>query len=103
MLKNIIVSGGSGNYLSFPGISSIRELLLLNDSIEDSYKAINFITKNSCRLFSNEYDGTIQVNGKANLLLYKFNPLEKLNKISEIHSIYINGNKVVREDIKGSK
>ena len=102
-LQNIIVSGGSGNFLSFPGISAIRELLLLNDRIEDPYKAINFITKNSCRLFSNEYDGTIQVNGKANLLLYKFNPLEKLNKISEIHSIYINGNKVVREDIKGSK
>jgi len=102
-LQNIIVSGGSGNYLSFPGISAIRELLLLNESIEDPYKAINFITKNSCRLFSNDYDGTIQVNGKANLLLYKFNPLEKLNKISEIHSIYINGNKVIREEIKGSK
>jgi hypothetical protein len=102
-LQNIIVSGGSGNYLSFPGISAIRELLLLNESIEDPYKAINFITKNSCRLFSNDYDGTIQVNGKANLLLYKFNPIEKLNKISEIHSIYINGNKVIREEIKGSK
>jgi hypothetical protein len=102
-LQNIIVSGGSGNYLSFPGISAIRELLLLNESIDDPYKAINFITKNSCRLFSNDYDGTIQVNGKANLLLYKFNPLEKLNKIIEIHSIYINGNKVIREEIKGSK
>ncbi len=102
-LQNIIVSGGSGNYLSFPGISAIRELLLLNESIEDPYKAINFITKSSCRLFSNDYDGTIQVNGKANLLLYKFNPLEKLNKITEIHSIYINGNKVIREEIKGSK
>jgi hypothetical protein len=102
-LQNIIVSGGSGNYLSFPGISAIRELLLLNESIEDPYKAINFITKNSCKLFSNDYDGTIQVNGKANLLLYKFNPLEKLNKIIEIHSIYINGNKVIREEMKGSK
>ena len=102
-LQNIIVSGGSGNYLSFPGISAIRELLLLNESIEDPYRVINYITKNSCRLFANEYDGTIQVNGKANLLLYKFNPLEKLEKISEIHSIYINGNKVIREEIKGSK
>ncbi len=102
-LQNIIVSGGSGNYLSFPGISAIRELLLLNESIEDPYKAINFITKNSCRLFANEYDGTIQVNGKANLLLYKFNPLEKLDKINEIHSIYINGSKVNREEINRSK
>ncbi len=100
---SILISGGSGNYLSFPGVSAIRELLLLNEILDNPYHLINSITNKSCSLFLDDYDGTIKENGKANLLLYRENPLENLNKISDIHTMYINGEKVNREEIQEKK
>jgi hypothetical protein len=98
--KNLIISGGSGNKLSFPGISAIRELLLLNEILDNPYSLVKALTKNSCSLFADNYNGVIREGEKANLLLYKENPFRNERGILNFDRMYIDGEIINKEEIR---
>lgn len=91
LIKNLIISGGSGNLFSFPGISAIREYMILYNLTENPKLLINSLTKNSCYLFVDNYNGVIQEGSKANFLLYRDNPLKTPWGIFNFNKMYING------------
>ena len=100
LINNLIISGGSGNMLSFPGISAIREFLILNNILENPYLLVKALTKNSCPLFADNYNGVIQEGEKANLLLYKENPFKSERGLLNIERMYIDGELISKEEIK---
>jgi len=100
LINNIIVSGGSGNKYSFPGVSAIREFIILNEILNNPYSLIRALTKNSCSLFVDNYKGVIQEGEKANLLLYKENPLRSDIGLINFEKMYIDGEIISKEEIK---
>lgn len=95
--KNIINSGGTGNLLSFPGISALREVQLLSEIQETNQINIDYIY-NACQLISTDYSGRIMVGEKANLLLYKKNPLVNISQLTKFDRMYVAGSPVKRND-----
>ena len=100
LINNLIISGGSGNMLSFPGISAIREFIILNNILENPYLLVKALTKNSCPLFADNYNGVIREGEKANLLLYKENPFKSERGLLNIERMYIDGELISKEEIK---
>lgn len=94
ILKNkMILGSGTGNRLSFPGISGVQELKLLA-KLFDSNEIFLIPTYNTCSYLGGSYRGMIASGEEANLLILKENPIKNIDTLFQIDKVYTNGKAV---------
>jgi len=89
----MILGSGSGNRLSFAGVSGMQELRILAKAF-DTNEIFMIPTKNTCEYLGGSYRGLIQVGEEANIILVKENPTKNLETLFQIEKVYLNGKAV---------
>lgn len=84
--KNLILGSGAGNLFSFHGISSLQELKLFGDTIQKQYY-LKAGLENSCKYMGINNNRGIQVGSKAELILFKKNPIENPENLFSIERV----------------
>lgn len=94
ILDRIELGSGTGNRLSFAGISGIREYLILYELFPNKKNLLKIITENSCKRVSKTYRGKMGLGEEANFLLVKENPVQKPEIFLNISNLYLLGKKI---------
>ncbi len=81
--RNLILGSGAGNFLSFHGISTIQELKIFGETIQNNFYLKSAI-ENSCKYIGVNNNRAIQVGGKAELILFKKKPIENPFSIEKV-------------------
>ncbi|MCB1177557.1 MAG: hypothetical protein KDK36_08280, partial [Leptospiraceae bacterium] len=97
----LILGSGSGHKLSFPGISGIQELGILQSVNKKKERLFKIPTVNTCSYIGVENSGKIKEGYEANLILYSENPTNKYSHLYKIEKVYYQGDLV--DPYKGMK
>jgi hypothetical protein len=97
LAKNMILGSSSGQKLTFPGVSGILELILIQDSVKDISTFVSIATENTCPSISETYDGKIKEGNEANLIIYNENPVKDNLQLFKPEKVYLKGKIVVPE------
>ncbi|MFD0992549.1 amidohydrolase family protein [Tenacibaculum geojense] len=95
----LIASGtDAGNIGTLHASSYLTELKVMKESGMSNWKIIQSSTVNGAKIFDKENElGTVTEGKKANLILLNQNPIENLDHLTKIHTVFNNG-KVIKPD-----
>ncbi len=103
LVRRIFLGSGSGHRLSFPGISGIQELRILKELLPKNNFIFKTLTENSCSLISQTYKGKIEINGEANFVIVKENPLLDISTLWNIQEVYLQGKPKLKKNMTKQK
>lgn len=103
LINRMILGSGSGNYLSFPGISGIQELKIFAKAFNSKEELFLIPTRNSCSYMGGEYNGELAVGRDANLIVLKENPVQNIDTLFQIEQVFINGKPAILNSIPTKK
>ena len=72
----------------------IDELIILNKAGLSNLEALQCATLNAAKILGNPNIGTVEEGKIADLILLNGNPLENLNNLNEIHTVFFGGEQV---------
>ena len=87
--KGILIGAGTDTLGNM-----IDELLILNEAGLSTLEALQCATVNAAKILGNPNIGSVENGKMADLVLLNKNPLENLNNIKEIHSVFFGGTEV---------
>lgn len=95
----LIASGtDAGNIGTLHASSYLTELKVMKESGMSNWKIIQASTVNGAKIFDKENElGTVTEGKKANLILLNQNPIENLDHLTKIHTVFNNG-KAIKPD-----
>lgn len=102
LINKMILGSGSGNYLSFPGISGIQELKIFAKAFNSKEELFLIPTRNSCSYMGGEYNGELAVGREANLIILKENPVQNIDTLFQIVQVFQSG-KIVQFEAQTNK
>lgn len=88
--KNGILIGAGTDTLG----NMIDELIVLNKAGLSNLEALQCATLNAAKILGNPNIGTVEEGKIADLILLNGNPLENLNNLNEIHTVFFGGEQV---------
>lgn len=103
LINKMILGSGSGNYLSFPGISGIQELKIFAKAFNSKEELFLIPTRNSCSYMGGEYNGELAVGREANLIVLKENPVQNIDTLFQIEQVFINGKPAILNSMPTKK
>lgn len=103
LINKMILGSGSGNYLSFPGISGIQELKIFAKAFNSKEELFLIPTRNSCSYMGGEYNGELAVGKDANLIVLKENPVQNIDTLFQIVQVFQSGKLVQFESPANKK
>jgi imidazolonepropionase-like amidohydrolase len=96
----ILMGTDAPQQFSIPGFSLHRELVKMREAGMSPYEILKSGTVNVGEYFANEDDfGTIEPGKRADLVLLDANPLEKVENLSKIRGVMVNGHWLDRAEI----
>lgn len=96
----ILIASGTdaGNIGTLHASSYLTELKVMKESGMSNWKIIQASTVNGAKIFDKENElGTVTEGKKANLILLNQNPIENLDHLTKIHTVFNNG-KAIKPD-----
>lgn len=92
--EKMLLGSGSGHFLTFPGISGIFELEIINSILKNGYQSLHIPTRNTCRFITDANSSKIEKGENANILLFNSDPLDNFDILYSPLQIFKNGKDV---------